>query len=96
MINARMRIYNYYTFGQPDRYGQPRVSTKPQGTIKMAINSTSTTIQDNALYKNATYLGLTKAEVKDTYIIEYENTKLKVLYVIPNGKYNQVFMASYE
>lgn len=96
MINARMKTYNYYTIGAPDMYGQPTTSTTPQGTIKMAINSTSTTTQDNVLYKNATYLGLTKAEVKDTYIIEYGNTKLKVLYVNPEGRYKQVFMVNYE
>ena len=91
-----MKTYNYFTIGSSDKYGQPKVSNTPQGTIKIAISSTSNTIQDNVLYKNATYIGLTQAEVKDTYIIEYGNTKLKVLYVNPTGRYKQVFMVNYE
>lgn len=96
MINARMKTYNYFTIGATDEYGQPTTSTTPQGTIKIAIHTTSQTIQDNVLYKNATYIGLTQAEVKDTYIIDYNNTKLKVLYVNPTGRYKQVFMVNYE
>lgn len=97
MINAIKRTYNYFTLGENDtRYGQPTISAEPQGTIKIAISSTSNSIQDNVLYKNATYIGLTQAEVNDTYIIEYENTKLKVLYVNPVGRYKQVFMVNYE
>jgi hypothetical protein len=94
MISTDMKVYNYFTFGDSNGYGQPTVSTTPQGTIKMAINSTSTTAQDNVLYKNATYIGLTKAEVKDTYVIEYGTEKLKVLYVNPKGRFKQVFMVN--
>ena len=90
-----MRTYNFFTFGASNAYGQPKLSEHPTGTIKMSISNTSTAIQDNALYKNATYLGLTTAEVKDTYVIEYGNEKLKVLYVVPVGRLKQVFMTSY-
>ena len=91
-----MRIYNYFTIGTTNAYGQPTLTTEPQGTIKIAIYSTNTAVQDNVLYKNASYVGLTQAEVKDTYVIEYENTKLKVLYVNPKGRYKQVFLTNYE
>ena len=101
MINAQMREYNYFLYSsEPDLYGQlvlikdedgePAV----QGTIKMSINHTSTSIQDNINYKDANYSGLTLShKVDDTYVIQYGGERLKVLYVVPNGRYRQVFMA---
>lgn len=93
MINCDMRIYNYFTIGDKDEYGQRTISTTPTGTIKIAINLTSQSIQDNINYKDCRYVGLTHANVDDTYIIEYGNERLKVLYVNPKGRYNQVFLA---
>ena len=96
MINADMRHYNYFTIGEPNAYGQlqmPAPDAEPVGTIKMAINTTSQSIQDNIKYKDASYIGLTQdADVKDTYIIQVENERLKVLYVQPKGRYKQVYM----
>lgn len=93
MINADMRNYNYYTFGEANEYGQAVLSENVQGQIKMAINITSQSIQDNIKYKDAAYIGLTQDKVNDTYVIDYENQKLKVLYVNPKGRYKQVFMS---
>lgn len=93
MINADMRIYNYYTYGEEDSYGQPQLSKEVQGTIKMAINITSQNIQENIKYKGSTYMGLTLRPVDDTYVIQYGDERLKVLYVNPKGKYKQVFMS---
>ena len=94
MINTDMRQYNYYTFGKVDEYGQPTISDKPEGTIKIAINTSSQSIQDNILYKNSSYIGLTHdAGVNDKYIIDYNGNKLKVLYVTSIGRFKQVFMA---
>lgn len=92
MISSDMRIYTYSTLGGNDAYGQPQIAPSV-GEIKMAINIISQTIGDNIKYKDATYIGLTQAYVDDTYIIDYENEKLKVLYVNPKGRYKQVFMA---
>jgi hypothetical protein len=92
MINANMRLYNYSLLGEANEYGQRPPIGEPIGTIKMAIEISSQSIQDNINYKNASYVGLTLAEVNDTYIIEYENKKLKVLYVNPRGRYKQVFL----
>ena len=95
MISANMKNYDYYTYGEPDEYGQAKLGKAPQGTIKMAIYTTSQSIQDNINYKGATYLGLTKdAKVNDTYVIGYGKEQLKVLYVAPAGRYNQVFMVN--
>lgn len=92
MINSDMKTYNFYTFGAPNAYGQPQLSKEVQGSITIAIYTTSQSTQDNINYKGANYIGLTQAEVKDTYVIEYENEKLKVLYVNPKGRYKQVFL----
>ena len=97
MINAQMRTYNFYTLGERNAYGQETLSNNPVGTIKMAIFISSQSVQDNVNYKNAQYVALTNAEVKDTYVIEDENKGLlKVLYVNPQGRYTQVFLTDYE
>lgn len=95
MINADMRLYDYFTLGGKDAYGQPQL-TKNQDKIKMAINIASQSTQDNILFKDCSYVGLTMADVSDAFVIDYEGTKLKVLYVNPKGRYNQVFMTNYE
>lgn len=92
MINAQTRIYDYFTLGDLDRYGQPQLSAEPTGQIKMAIYTTSQSIQDNINYQNATYLGLTRAPIDDKYVIQFGDKKLKVLYVTP-GRIAQVYMA---
>ena len=95
MINADMRSYNYFTLGEKNSYGQPQMPAKdaaPEGQIKMAINTSSQGIQDNVKYKDCSYVGLTHAEVNDTYIIQYGNERLKVQYVNPKGRLKQVFM----
>lgn len=95
MINTDTRLYNYYLLGEIDEYGQrplPAADAKPAGSIKMAMNISSQAIQDNINYKNANYTGITHAYVDDTYIIEYENKRLKVLYVNPKGRIKQVFL----
>lgn len=94
MINADMQDYEYYTLGTEDDYGQPTLTEDVQGTVKIAINNTSQSVQDNITYKNATYIGLTlDAVINDTYVIKYGAAKLKVLYVNPKGRYKQVFMS---
>lgn len=97
MINAQFRKYNYFTIGTKDEYGQeilPSALTTPTGEVTMAINLTSQSIQDNINYKSAQYMGLTHAKVDDTFIIEFNGERLKVLYVNSNGRLNQVFMAA--
>lgn len=92
MISRDMQSYDYFTLGTMDAYGQPALSTEVKGTIKMSINTTSQATQDNIRYKDATYIGLTHAEVDDTFVIKYGEEKLKVLNVNPKGRYKQAFM----
>ena len=95
MINADMREYQYYTYGEPNAYGQPSLSKEAKGVVKMAIYTTSQAIQANIKYKGATYLGLTNdSKVNDTYVIKYGKERLKVLYVQAGGRFMQVFMGS--
>jgi hypothetical protein len=92
MINADMRPYTFFTVGTAS--GIPTVSEEPAGTLRMSIYNVSNAIADNIRYKDATYIGLTMdAEVDDTYIIDNYGAKLKVLYVMPKGRYKQVWMA---
>lgn len=93
MINADMRLYNYFTLGTENEYGQQTISDEPVGQVRMAINISSQVVQDNINYTGATYVGLTHAKVDDTYVIEYGEERLKVLYVNNKGRLNQVFMA---
>lgn len=93
MINAKMRPYEYFILGEPDEYGQLQLSKEAAGTIKISISDTSTNTSDTIKYKDANYIGLTLAQVNDTYVIKYGEEMLKVLYVIPDGRYKQVFMS---
>lgn len=92
MINTDMRYYDYFTFGNENEYGQPQLSKEKQGSIKMAINTISTAIQDNLRFEDATYIGLTSSLLDDTYVIQYGEEKLKVLYVVSKGRLKQVYM----
>ncbi len=94
MINTNFRSYDFFTFGELDQYGQPTLSKEIQGAVRMSIFTTSQSIQDNILYSNASYMGLTHdKKVNDKYVIDYNGTKLKVLYVAPQGRLRAVFMA---
>lgn len=93
MINAEMRYYDYFTFGELDAYGVPKLSNEKQGTIKIAIFTTSQSVQDNINYSNCNYIGLTfNPNIDSSYVIEYGEEKLKVLYVQPKGRLKQVFL----
>lgn len=95
MINVDMRLYNYFTLGEPNAYGQPQLPGKnaePVGKIRMAIYTSSQSIQENINYKDCSYIGLTSATVNDKYIIQCGSERLKVLYVNPKGRFKQVFL----
>lgn len=91
-----MKLYNYYTLGAPNAYGQRTIAkdAQPTGQIRMAVYISSQTIQDNILYQGCQYMGLTHdTGVNDAYVIDYNGERLKVLYVSPQGRMKQVFMA---
>lgn len=94
MLNTDMRHYDYFTFGELNSYGQPQLSAEVQGQIKMAVNSISNSIADNLRYKDATYLGLTQQNINDSFVIQYGEERLKVLYVVTKGRYKQVFLTN--
>ena len=93
MINVKMAIYKYYKYSdKPNSYGQITLSNQPSGEVKMAIFTTSQSIQDNINYKNANYIGLTHSLLDDKTVIDYKGKKLKVLYINSEGRLNQVFL----
>ena len=95
MINTNFRSYPYFTIGGSDSYGQPQLSAK-QGYVKMAVYLNSQSTQDNIKYSDTAYIGLTYDNtINDTYVIQYGNEKLKVLYVNSFGRYKQVYMGEY-
>ena len=94
MINTNMRLYDCFTYGADNEYGQPALSTTPKGKIKMAVEINSQSVQDNINFKNSTYIGLTTAKLDDSYVIQYGTEKLKVQYVNPKGRYNIAYMVN--
>lgn len=93
MVNGDLRQYPYYTYGDQNAYGQPQLSKEAQGAIKMAIYTTSQSVQDNINYRSAAYVGLTHESANDKMVIHYKDKLLKVLYISTAGRYKQVFMA---
>lgn len=92
MINADMREYDFYLYGAKDSFGQPQLTEESQGIVKIAINTTNQSVQDNITYKDANYIGITQALINDSYVIQFGEERLKVLYVQPKGRFKQVFL----
>ena len=94
MISSNMRSYDYFTYGAPNAYGQPQLSKEPVGKVKLSIYTTSESVQANVNYTNANYIGLTfDKNINDSYVIQYGEEKLKVLYTQKQARYTQVFLA---
>lgn len=91
-IYRRLTKYNYYTLVDSEYGGKTADFTSPTGVVNMAIQLNNMAMNSNTIYTSANFVGLTQEDIDDTYIIEYGNEKLKVLYVYPEGKYKQVFM----
>lgn len=94
MINSQMKQYPYYLYGNTvNTYGEITANTTvPTGSIEMAINIISQSTEESILYSGCEYIGLTRQEVNDNYVIQYGNEILKVKYVNPIGRLKQVFM----
>lgn len=102
MINSNMRDYDFYLLGDKNGYGQITLlkddNNEPikQGEVKISITTLTKAVTDNIRYSNASYIGLTHDKsINDTYVIKYGDELLKVLYVNPDGRYTQVFLATY-
>lgn len=87
----KMRKYSFIKYSPDlDEYGQPTLSEQT-GEILMFISITKHSPIQNPLYVDSEYTGLTTEEIDDSFIINYNGEKLKVLYVV-KGRYNQVFL----
>jgi len=97
MITLDQRLYDYYTFGENDDYGQPQLSEEVSGRVKMAINLMKHTAAENVLFQDCEYIGLThNAAITDKCIVSYGDMKLKVVFVSPFGLWRQVYMKRME
>lgn len=100
MIMSKMRLYDYWLISVNEEYGQevlPDADAEPTGKVKLSIYPTSTGTQDNILYSNCSYVGLTfDAGIDDKYIIQYGKERLKVMYIQPIGRFKQAFMKKVE
>lgn len=96
MIINRMKYYDYWMLSENDEYGQEVIPTAEEaaaGQVKLSIYPTSTGTQENILYANCSYIGLTfDAEIDDKYIIQYGKERLKVMYIQPAGRMKQVYL----
>lgn len=99
MINAEMRSYSYYAYKNSDEYGQPQLAKdasgelEVQGSIKIAIFTSSQSVQDNINYLNCQYVGITlDSSINDTLVIKYGEELLKVLYVSKQGRYMRAYL----
>ncbi len=93
MVNTDMREYSFFTFGSFDAYGQQQISEEAQGTVKIAVYTSSQTAADNIKYRDCNYIGLTHDKnINNSYVIQYGDTRLKVLYVNSMGRFTQVFL----
>lgn len=96
MINSSMRDYEYFLLGVDNGYGQTSMTPDAQGTVKISIATLTKTVTDDIRYSDASYIGLTHDKnINDTYVIQYGDELLKVQYVIPDGRYTQVFLGIY-
>lgn len=95
MINSQMKLYNYSLYGDVDDYGMSKPIDEIQGQLRIAINITSQSVQDNINFTHAEYIGLTHDKnISDKYIVHYGDKKLKVLYIQPHGRYKQVYLGA--
>lgn len=93
MIGTKSRFYNFTKYSVDNAYGQLTLPAEPVGEVKMAIFTTSQSIQDNINYKDANYIGLTFSSLlDDKCVILYGDKKLKVLYINPEARVKQVFL----
>lgn len=93
MINAKMRDYDYFSFGSNNGYGQPQLEKEPKGKVKMSLSLTSQSVQDNINYKDANYVGLTLSSLlDDKKAVRIGEEMYKILYVNNEGRYKEVFL----
>ena len=100
MIINRMKLYDYWLVSLNEDYGQevlPAADAEAAGQVKLSIYPTSTGTQENILYANCSYVGLTyDAEIDDKYIIQYDKERLKVMYCQSQGRMRQVYLKRIE
>lgn len=92
-IASRTKTYGVAGFAELDDYGQRKIPKVPTRFVDMDIELLSATVGENAIYKDAQYIGITKDTLTDQDFVFFNGDVLKVLYVNGHCRLNQVFMA---
>lgn len=90
-----MRKYPLYILSsEPDEYGQIGTA-EPDGDILAALYVNDRQNTDNPYYSEASYVALTwRTDITDRHLIQMENGKKKVLYVLP-GRMTRLLLADW-
>lgn len=98
MINPSIKSYPCWSYSNSiNEYGQRELS-EINAEVHMSISVITQSVSESPLYSTAEYIGIINESsdhsyVDDSYVIEYEGKKLKVLYVTPsNGRFKTAYM----
>ena len=102
MISRERRDYEYFRYSEEDNaYGQKTLIKDDEnnpvvfGTVSMSIFDTANAFTGDVRFKDSKYLGLTNDKFIDTsFVINYKGEHLRVQYIVPRGRYKQVFLNS--
>ena len=91
MFARDMRLYDVYTLGDTDAYGQKGAPAYSR-TIKAAIYERAQMVGQNALYIEGDFIALTRSNLTSSDFIHDGQRVYKVLYMERRGTYNQAYM----
>lgn len=92
MFQSYFRKYPFKKYNeQLNAYGQ-RQLIQSESEIKMAIFLNNQALSSDINYSNAQYIGITESPIDDTYIINYNGTDLKVLYINSSRAFTVVYL----
>lgn len=94
MIQRELKPYTVLSYAAGlDDYGQPRQGEPTERTVEMVIKLYSNAIENNPLFNDVELIGITKDQtITDSNRIVVGAKTYDVVYVIPSGKYLQVFL----
>lgn len=91
MIARDMRLYDVYTIGAPDAFGQ-KAAPAYSRTIKAALYERAQAVKDGIVFIEGDFIALTRSELTGADMIATGGEWYKVLYVQKRGTYNQAFL----
>ena len=94
MIQRELKPYTVLTYDDElDDYGQPRQGTPTERTVEMVVKLFSNQIVENPLFNDVELIGITKDQtINDSNKIIIGGKTYDVVYVVPSGRYCQIFL----